>query len=127
MSDPSPIQPETPSWFSRLSYRQKFGVIFSVIFGGFLLIVWQEPQSPTTCDYVNVLGTVRCGRDECFLVRYMATGNTWKVGTGVDKPFGVNYTGAAALFAHRGKWTGAHHFEFRDSCEAPSNNRWRGP
>jgi len=127
MSDPSPIQPETPSWFSRLSNRHKFLVIFGVIVGGFVLILQVEPQSPLTCDYVNVLGTVRCGRSQCFLVRYMATGDKRQVGTSVDKPFDVDYTGGAALFMHRGKWTGAYHFEFRDSCQPPSNNRSRGP
>jgi hypothetical protein len=123
MSNPSPIPPETLSWFSRLSIRHKFLVIFCAIVGGYLLIVQVEPQCPLTCAYVNVLGTVSCGRSQCFLVRYIATGDKRKVGTSVDKPFGVDYTGGAALFARQGKWTGAYHFEFGDRCPSPSNNR----
>ena len=126
MSDPSPIHSETPSWLSRLPTRLKFLLILGVFIGAVALIRQVEPQGPLTCDDVNVLGTVRCGRSQCFLVRYMVTGNTRTVGTFVDKPFDVGYTGAAALLAHRGKWIGAYHFEFRDSCPSPSNNRWRG-
>jgi hypothetical protein len=121
MSDPSPIPPETLSWFSRLSNRHKFLVISCAIVGGYLLIIQVESQDSLTCDYVDVLGTVSCGRSQCFLVRYMATGDKRKVGTFVDKPFGVAYTGGAALFAHQGKWTRAYHFEFGDNCPSPSN------
>jgi hypothetical protein len=102
MSDPSPIQPETQSWFSSLSYRNKLLVIYGVILGGFFLILQFEPQGPLMCDYVNVLGTVRCGKSRCFVVRYMATGDKRTVGTFVDKPFGVEYRRGAALFTHRG-------------------------
>jgi hypothetical protein len=128
VSHPSPIQPESSSWWSRLSSRQKFGLTVFSIVGFWFLLVQVEPQGPLTCDDVNVIGTVKCARNsECFLVRYMATGNQRTVTTSADKPFDTKYRGVAHLFTHRGLWTGAYHFSFKDSCDAPSNPRLERP
>ena len=130
MPQQSPIEPEAPSAsFWRLGNRAKFVAVLGTCVASYLLVVNCEPQSPPVCDYVQILGTVKCGRAwrPCFVVRYTGTGTERKVGSFAAKPFEVNYVGPAAMITRRGNWTGAYHFEFRYSCPLPSNNRSRGP
>jgi hypothetical protein len=114
------IEPAQKSWLSRLSWDKKAVAVIGVLAGSYALVIELEPQGPQVCENVGVLGTVSCGRGgQCFVVRYLETGIQRTVGTFADKPFGVDYIGPAALFTRRGEWTGAYHFEFRDSCASP--------
>jgi hypothetical protein len=87
---------------------------------GYQLVIHYEPQGPQSCDYVQVIGVSRCGRGgQCFVVRYVGTSSQRLVGTFAPRPFSVNYIGPAALFTRRGEWTGAYHFEMKESCSSP--------
>jgi hypothetical protein len=120
MSGLPSIEPAQKSWFSRLSWDKKAAAVIGVLAGSYALVNELEPQGTQVCENVSVLGTVRCGRGgQCFVVRYLDTGIQRTVGTFANKPFGIDYIGPAALFTRRGEWTGAYHFEFRDSCAAP--------
>jgi hypothetical protein len=126
----SPIEPEAPSAsFWRLGNRAKFAAILCACAASLYLVVNYEPQSPPVCDYVQILGTVRCGRawHPCFMVRYIDTGTRRTVGSFAAKPFEVSYIGPAAMITRRGNWTGAYHFEFRYNCPLPSNQRLERP
>jgi hypothetical protein len=122
LSELSSIKPARKSWFARLSWDKKAVAAICVLAVSYALVIHLEPQGPQVCENVGVLGTVRCGRGgQCFVVRYFETGIQRRVGTFASKPFGVDYIGPAALLTRRGEWTGAYHFEFRDSCASPPN------
>lgn len=122
MSELSSIEPAKKSWFARLSWDKKALAVICVLAVSYSQVIEWEPREPQVCENVGVLGTVRCGRGgQCFVVRSFETGIQRRVGTFANKPFGVDYIGPAALFTRRGAWTGAYHFEFRDSCAMPPN------
>jgi hypothetical protein len=115
------------SWFARIPGRLKAVAIIVALASSYVLVLNTEPRGPQLCENVRVLGTVKCGRGgQCFMVRYLQTGQQRTVGTFVDKPFAVDYVGPASLLTRRGEWTGAYHFEFADSCASLSNLRWSG-
>jgi hypothetical protein len=117
----SSIEPAQKSWFARLRWDKTAVAVIGMLAGCYLLVIEWEPQGPQMCENVRVLGTTRCGRGgQCFVVRYLDTGVQRTVGTFANKPFGVDYIGPAALLTRRGEWTGAYHFDFRDSCALPS-------
>ena len=122
MSELPSIEPAQKSWFSRLSWDKKAVAVIGVLAGSYAVVIELEPLGPQVCENVGVLGTARCGRGgQCFVVRYLETGKQRTVGTFANKPFGVDYIGPAALLTRKGEWTGAYHFEFRDSCASPPN------
>jgi hypothetical protein len=109
---------KTPSWISRIPGRVWIVGAIVVWAVSFQIVRGLEPQGAESCRRVQILGVIRCrGNAGCFDVEYLDTPERRRVGTFVDKPFTVDYVGPAALFMHRGQWTGSYHFRMANSCE----------